>query len=206
VPDFRGATHHASGAAGYTSDWDIFCTIILGTILRLADDDPDGPHRFQRRDGFPDRTTENVDRRITGEATVEILLEWDRGTMNMRDLTVKFDTYGIISPRVSGAGALEAAEATVCRAGHCPGTAHAPGSAKQTHPTHWASGVDEHAGPVESGWTHCAQYISLKDLPQEAQVRVGPAARQNRGTALPARTAQVEAAGASWVCTCGRFA
>ena len=50
------------------------------------------------------------------------------------------------------------------------------------------------------------QYISLKALQQEAQVPADPVARQNRGTALLARTAQAEEAHASWVCICDRSA
>ena len=48
------------------------------------------------------------------------------------------------------------------------------------------------------------QYISLKDLPREAPKREDQAGRQNRETAPPDQRAQVEAAGASWVCTCCR--
>src|SRR5438876_6108668 len=50
------------------------------------------------------------------------------------------------------------------------------------------------------------QYISLKDLPREAQGREDQAGRQNRETAPQAQRAPVEAAGASWVCTCYRSA
>ncbi len=50
----------------------------------------------------------------------------------------------------------------------------------------------------------CAQYISLKGLPREAQRREDQAGRQNRETEHRDQRAQVEAAGASWVCTCCR--
>ncbi len=53
---------------------------------------------------------------------------------------------------------------------------------------------------------HKAQYISLKDRPQEVQVQADQAHRQNRGTALLARTAQVEVSHVSSVCTCDRSA
>src|SRR6266702_755799 len=52
----------------------------------------------------------------------------------------------------------------------------------------------------------CAQYISLKDLLQEAQVREDQADRQNRGTDPQDRTVQGEAPGASSVCTSYRSA
>ena len=38
VPDLRSAAHHASGGARYTLAWNIFCTVILGTISRPIDD------------------------------------------------------------------------------------------------------------------------------------------------------------------------
>ena len=49
-----------------------------------------------------------------------------------------------------------------------------------------------------------AQYISLKDLPQEVQRREDQATRQNRETDPPDQKVQVEASGASWVCICCR--
>ena len=51
-----------------------------------------------------------------------------------------------------------------------------------------------------------AQYISLKDLPQETQRREDQASRQNRETAPQAQRAAVEAPDAFWVCTCCRSA
>src|SRR5216683_1775076 len=58
------------------------------------------------------------------------------------------------------------------------------------------------------GWMRgpCAQYISLKDLPREAQRREDQASRQNRETDPQAQRAPVEAPDAFWVCICCRSA
>ena len=66
-------------------------------------------------------------------------------------------------------------------------------------------GRSDAAGEQDAGRPK-GQYISLKDRPQEVQVPADQAHRQNRGTALLARTAQGEAPHASWVCTCDRSA
>ena len=49
-----------------------------------------------------------------------------------------------------------------------------------------------------------AQYISLKGLPPEAQRRGDQVTGQNQETDPADQRAQVEAGGASWVCTCCR--
>ncbi len=56
----------------------------------------------------------------------------------------------------------------------------------------------------DSGGWPCGQYISLKGLSWQAQRREDQAGRQNRETDPQDQRAQVEALGASWVCTCGR--
>src|SRR5260370_10964765 len=59
-------------------------------------------------------------------------------------------------------------------------------------------------GGCGARWGPCAQYISLKALPQTAQRREDQAGRQNRETAPQAQRAPVEAPGASSVCICCR--
>ena len=86
---------------------------------------------------------------VWGHQQVRFWLEWDRGTMNVRDLAVKFTSYAsYIASREWAREQLDAASARLCRAGHRAGEADATGGSGQTHVNSWIGGVDNHQGAL----------------------------------------------------------
>ena len=107
-----------------------------------------------------------------GQQRTRFWLEWDRGTMNARDLAVKFTSYAH-ARRLAGMGkrALDAASARLCRAGHRAREAHATCGSGQTIGNLWIGGVDNHRSAVEQTWLNRANLVA------------GYGATQSNGTA-----------------------
>ena len=118
-------------------------------------------------------------------------LEWDRGTMNVRDLAVKFTSYASsIASREWARERIEAASARLCRAGHRAGEAHATGGSGQTHVSSWIGGVDDHGGALER--TRAIAPIWLQNKPQSSQAaQSGSALRQCLFDVIPGRSRSV---------------
>jgi len=77
-------------------------------------------------------------------------LEWDCGTMNVRDLAVKFTSYAsYIATREWAREHSIAACAHVCRAGNRAGEAYATGSPGQARAFTWIRAVDNYTVAVE---------------------------------------------------------
>jgi hypothetical protein len=89
-----------------------------------------------------------------GQQQIRFWLEWDRGTMNARDLAVKFTSYAHHVASREWARERSILPVLICVAPDIArGVAHATGVSGQTHISSWIDGVDDHRGAFERART-----------------------------------------------------
>ena len=88
-----------------------------------------------------------------GSQQVRFWLEWDRGTMNARDLAVKFTSYASYIASREWAREHSMLPVIICVAPDIArGAAYATGGASQPHAFTRSGGVDDHSGVIEGPW------------------------------------------------------
>jgi|GEM_PF-6647131 len=88
-------------------------------------------------------------------------LEWDRGTMNARDLLVKCSSYAhYIAWRQWGKRAINAASASLHSTRYCAGAAYQTYSPNETHAHSRVGTMDDDRGALERVWTMCIDLVA----------------------------------------------
>src|SRR6516164_3778708 len=89
-----------------------------------------------------------------GQQHIRFWLEWDRGTMNVRDLAIKFASY------VHYLASREWAKECALLPRYHPGRANVACCSEQTGACFWYGGMDDNRGALARVWSSCGDLVA----------------------------------------------